>query len=108
MVLFARRAAQLVHVQRVTDPDGTTVMYSVTGELFFASDQEFIDMFDFAADPPNVIIDLSRAHVWDASAVAALDAIERHYAKHGTAVEITGLNRESEHLHATLSGQLVV
>ena len=106
MILFARRAAQLVHVQRVADPDGTTVMYSVTGELFFASDQEFIDMFDFAADPPNVIIDLSRAHVWDASAVAALDAIERHYAKHGTAVEITGLNRESEHLHATLSGQV--
>ena len=53
-----------------------------------------------------MIIDLSRAHVWDASAVAALDAIERHYAKHGTAVEITGLNRESEHLHATLSGQV--
>ena len=106
MILFARRAAHLVHVQRVADPDGTTVMYSVTGELFFASDQEFIDMFDFAADPPNVIIDLSRAHVWDASAVAALDAIERHYAKHGTAVEITGLNQESEALHATLSGQL--
>jgi SulP family sulfate permease len=49
------------------------------------------------------IIDLSRAHVWDASAVAAL---ERHYVKHGTAAEITGLNRECEHLHATLSGQL--
>ena len=37
---------------------------------------------------------------------AALDAIETHYAKHGTQVEITGLNRESEELHATLSGQL--
>ena len=93
-------------MQRVADPDGTTVMYSVAGELIFASDREFVDMFDFAADPSNVITDLSRAHVWDASAVAALDAIERHDAKHGTAVEITGLNRESEHLHATLSGQL--
>lgn len=106
MVLFARRAAHLVQVERVEDPDGTTAFYSVTGELFFASDQELIDAFDFAGDPPRVIIDLSRAQVWDASAVAALDAIETHYGKHGTAVEITGLSRESEALHATLSGQL--
>jgi len=66
------------------DPDGTTL----------------------ASDPPNVIIDLSRAHLWDASAVAALDAIERHYARHGVQVRITGLNRRSEDLHATRSGQL--
>ncbi len=106
MVVFARRVAHLVDVQRVVDPDGTTCIYSVTGELFFASDQEFIDAFDYAADPPDVIIDMSRAHIWDASAVAALDAIGTHYARHGVTVEITGLNRRSEDLHSTLSGQL--
>jgi SulP family sulfate permease len=106
MALFARRVAHLVDVQRVVDPDGTTSVYSVTGELFFASDQEFIDAFDVAGDPPNVIIDLSRAHLWDASAIAALDAIETRYARHGVAVEITGLNRHSEALHTTLSGQV--
>jgi SulP family sulfate permease len=106
MVLFARRVAHLVEVERMVDPDGTTSIYSVTGELFFASDQEFIDSFDFAGDPPNVIIDLSRAHLWDASAVAALDVIETHYARHGVEVEITGLNRHSEELHSTLSRQL--
>jgi SulP family sulfate permease len=106
MAVFARRVAHLVDVERVLDPDGTTSIYSVTGELFFASDQELIDAFDFAGDPPNVIIDLSRAHVWDASAVAALDAIETHYHRHGVTVEITGLNRRSEQLHTTLSGQL--
>jgi sulfate permease, SulP family len=53
-----------------------------------------------------VIIDLSRAHVWDASAVAALDAVNTHYARHGIEVEITGLNRHSEELHSTLTGQL--
>jgi SulP family sulfate permease len=105
MVLFARRVAHLVDVDRCVDPDGTTCMYSVTGELFFASDQEFIDAFEYAADPPRVIIDLSRAHVWDASAVAALDAIERHYARHDVEVEITGLNTHSHVLHSTLSGQ---
>ncbi|MGI8780228.1 MAG: SulP family inorganic anion transporter [Solirubrobacteraceae bacterium] len=106
MVVFARRVAHLVDVDRVLDPDGTTSIYSVTGELFFASDQEFIDAFDYAADPPNVIIDMSRAHVWDVSAVAALDAIETHYRRHDITVEITGLNPHSEDLHSTLSGQL--
>ena len=106
MAVFARRVAHLVDVDRVLDPDGTTCIYSVTGELFFASDQELIEAFQYADDPPNVIIDLSRAHVWDASAVAALDAIETHYARHDVEVEITGLNHTSHELHTSLSGQL--
>jgi SulP family sulfate permease len=106
MIAFARRAAHLVEVERVWDPDGSTSVYSVTGELFFASDQELIDAFDYAGDPPDVLIDLSRAHLWDASAVAALDAIATKYAKHGVTVQITGLNRHSEQLHADLSVQL--
>ncbi len=106
MIAFARRAAHLVEVERVLDPDGTTSIYAVSGELFFASDQELIDSFTYADDPANVIIDMSRAHLWDASAVAALDTIEQHYAKHGITVEITGLNERSEHLHTSLSGQL--
>ncbi len=107
MAVVARRVAHLVDVDRIEEPDGTTVIYAVHGELFFASDQELIDAFDFAGDPQNVIIDMSRAHVWDPSAVAALDAVETHYARHGVDVEITGLNERSQDLHSTLSGQLV-
>ncbi len=106
MVLFARRVAHLVDVERIADPDGTSVLYVVTGELFFASDQELIDAFDYAGDPSEVIIDLSRAHLWDASAVAALDAIEGHYARRDTHLTITGLNPDSEGLHTELTGQL--
>jgi SulP family sulfate permease len=45
-------------------------------------------------------------HIWDASAVAALDAISERYRAQGTEVEITGLNQRSDHLHSTLSGRL--
>jgi len=106
MVAFARRVAHLVEVERVVDPDGTTAFYSVTGQLFFAADQELIDAFRYAEDPGRVIVDFSRAHVWDASAVAALDAIAGHYARHGVEVTITGLDDVSAELHGTLSGQL--
>jgi SulP family sulfate permease len=106
MAVFARRVAHLVDVDRVVAPDGESALYSVAGEVFFASDQELIDAFRYAEDPPKVIVDFSRAHLWDASAIAALDAIETHYRRHDVELEITGLNARSDELHQTLSGQL--
>ncbi|MBH5338731.1 SulP family inorganic anion transporter [Streptomyces pactum] len=106
MVVFARRVAHLADVTAVTDPDGTTVVYRVTGELFFASSNDLVGRFDYAADPDRVVIDLSAAHIWDASSVAALDAIETRYAKRGKTVEITGLNDPSARLHGRLTGEL--
>ncbi|MFI8517725.1 SulP family inorganic anion transporter [Streptomyces sp. NPDC085481] len=106
MVIFARRVAHLANVTSVTDPDGTQVVYSVTGELFFASSNDLVARFDYAGDPDKVVIDLASAHIWDASTVAALDAIETKYAQRGKTVEITGLNEHSARIHRTLSGEL--
>ncbi|MBY8852271.1 sodium-independent anion transporter, partial [Saccharothrix sp. MB29] len=74
--------------------------------LFFASSNDLVGRFDYAGDPPHVVIDLSAAHVWDASSVAALDAIETKYAQRGKTVEITGLNTHSARLHGKLTGEL--
>ncbi|MFD9356334.1 SulP family inorganic anion transporter [Streptomyces sp. NPDC060031] len=106
MVIFAKRVAHLANVTAVTDPDGGTVVYSVTGALFFASSNDLVGQFDYAADPDKVVIDLSDAHIWDASSVAALDAVETRYRQRGKSVEITGLNEHSAHLHGSLSGKL--
>ncbi|MEV5467032.1 SulP family inorganic anion transporter [Actinospica acidiphila] len=106
MVIFAKRVAHLAEVTAVTDPDGTTVVYRVTGELFFASSNDLVGQFDYAGDPKQVVVDLSAAHIWDASSVAALDAIETKYAQRGKSVEIIGLNDPSAHLHNKLSGEL--
>ncbi|MEU1126965.1 SulP family inorganic anion transporter [Streptomyces sp. NPDC005899] len=106
MIVFARRVAHLAEVTSVVDPDGTTVVYRVTGELFFASSNDLVGRFDYAGDPDDVVIDLSSAHVWDASSVAALDAIETKYAQRGKTVRITGLNGPSARMHGSLSGEL--
>lgn len=106
MVIFARRVARFADVTAVVDPDGSTVVYRVTGELFFASSNDLVGRFQYATDPDRVVIDLSAAHVWDASSVAALDAIEAKYAQRGKTVEITGLNAPSAELHDKLSGEL--
>jgi len=106
MVLFARRVAHLVEVTSVTDPDNTEVIYSVHGEIFFASSNDLVTQFDYAGDPDRVVIDLSNSHVWDASSVAALDAITTKYAARGKAVEIIGLNDASAKMHNRLAGEL--
>ncbi|MFJ9948470.1 SulP family inorganic anion transporter [Kitasatospora sp. NPDC091207] len=106
MVIFAKRVAQRADVTAVTDPDGGRVVYTVTGQLFFASSNDLVGRFDYGGDPDRVVIDLSRAQIWDASSVAALDAVEGRYAQRGKTVEITGLDRPSAEIHRSLSGEL--
>ncbi|MDX8034875.1 SulP family inorganic anion transporter [Lentzea sp. BCCO 10_0856] len=106
MVIFARRVAHLATVTALVDPDGSQVVYTVNGELFFASSNDLVYQFDYANDPDKVIIDLASAHVWDASSVAALDAITTKYAARGKTVEIIGLNEHSAKMHGALSGEL--
>jgi SulP family sulfate permease len=103
-VLFAQRIAHLVDVDRVVE--GGTARYSVDGALFFASSNDLYTQFDYADDPASVVIDLSNAHVWDASTVAALDAITHKYATRGKTVEIVGLAGHSADRFERHSGQL--
>jgi SulP family sulfate permease len=105
-LLFARRVAHLVEVTSVTDPAGDEVIYSVHGQVFFASSNDLVHQFDYANDPADVVIDLSQAQVWDASSVAALDAITTKYARRGKTVRIVGLNASSARMHERLAGQL--
>lgn len=93
-------------VPSVVDPDGHTAVYAVSGELFFASSSDLADHFDYLGDPPRVVIDLTDAHVWDPTAIAALDQVVTKYAHHGKTVELVGMNQASATLHDRLSGQL--
>ena len=104
-VLFARRVAHLVTVTPSDEPDGSR-RYAVSGALFFASTNDMVGQFDYAGDPDRIVVDLSGAHIWDASSVAVLDAIEHKYATRGKTVEITGLTDVTGHYHQRLAGQL--
>ncbi|MDO0936341.1 SulP family inorganic anion transporter [Streptomyces sp. DG2A-72] len=106
MVIFAKRVAHLANVSGVVDPDGNQVVYAVTGELFFASSNDLVYQFNYKDDPDDVVIDLTDAHIWDASSVAALDAIETKYKQRGKKVTIIGLNEPSANMHERLAGQL--
>jgi SulP family sulfate permease len=81
-----------------------TARYTVTGELFFASSNDLTTQFEYADDPDHVLIDMSNARVWDASTVAALDAITVKYESRGKSVELVGMNAASTTMHRRLAG----
>ena len=86
MILFARRVAHFVTVTRTHRRrcrQSPPPCYTVDGELFFASSNDLTTQFEYTDDPERVIIDMSRSHIWDASTVAALDAIVTKYERHG-------------------------
>ncbi|MCI1026291.1 SulP family inorganic anion transporter [Pantoea dispersa] len=106
MMLFARRIAHVIHAERQLSDDGQQVHYTVRGPLFFASSNDLFEHFDYGHDPQRVTIDLTHAQIWDASSVAALDAIEYRYQRHGASVTFTGLDNRSSDFRDRLSGNL--
>jgi len=106
MILFARRVAHVVTVDRHLSEDGTAVRYVVHGPLFFGSSNDLVDRFSYAEDPPQVTIDLSAAQIWDASTVASLDSIQTRYRRHHATLSIEGLDSRSSGFHGRLSGHL--
>lgn len=95
-IFFAWKIAQLFAVTSDLSEDGRTRTYVVHGQLFFASSEDFMKAFDFKEVLEKVVIDVSRAHIWDISSVAALDMAVLKFRRDGAEVEIIGMNEASE------------
>jgi SulP family sulfate permease len=72
--------------------------YSISGQLFFGTMTHFVEHFNYQDDPEHIIIDLSRSHVWDHSAVNGISKVVLKYQQLGKHVSIEGLNEESQSL----------
>jgi SulP family sulfate permease len=81
--------------------------FFIKGELFFASVTDLMSAFDFNTKGiKRVILDLNNAHLWDDSAVAAIDKIVMKFEEQNIAVDILGLNKSSSELIEKLSRKL--
>lgn len=98
-LFFARKVSKTFRV--IPSVDGTTRTYKVVGELFFVSSSDFIAAFRFTEPGiERVIIDLSRAQIWDVSGGQALAEV---IGKFPVPVDVVGLNAESERLLPRIS-----
>lgn len=95
-IFFAWKIAQVFRITSTLSTDAMARTYVVEGQLFFASAEDFAAAFDFKEVLANVTIDVSRAHIWDISSVAALDTVVLKFRREGADVDIVGLNEASE------------
>ncbi|MDO9416023.1 SulP family inorganic anion transporter [Pararhizobium sp.] len=94
-VFFAGKVAKLFRVTSVLDEAKAERTYLVEGQIFFASTESFIAAFDFMEPLKKVAIDVSHAHLWDITAVGALDKVVLKYRRNGIDVTVNGLNEAS-------------
>ncbi|MEF2072510.1 SulP family inorganic anion transporter [Consotaella aegiceratis] len=103
-IFFAWKVSQLFGVASTLSEDGSERTYVVLGQVFFASADRFASAFDFREGLDRVVIDVSQAHIWDLTGVAALDRAVLKFRREGAEVRILGLNEAS----ATLVDKLAV
>ncbi|NRS38571.1 SulP family inorganic anion transporter [Pseudomonas aeruginosa] len=94
---FAHKVGRIFHASSRTEDEGRGRMrtYTITGQVFFASAERFVNTFDYKEVIDKVCIDVSRAHFWDITAVSALDKVVIKFRREGTEVEVIGLNEAS-------------
>jgi sulfate permease, SulP family len=95
---FAHKVGQILRVHSLANAKGDTRTYVVTGQVFFATADRFISAFDYKEVIDTVVIDVSRAHFWDITAVSALDKVVLKLRREGAEVEIVGMNEASRTL----------
>ncbi len=92
---FAHKVGRIPHIRSAAEDEGRQRRYTVSGQVFFASADNFVAAFDFREVIDKVVIDVSRAHFWDITAVSALDKVVVKFRREGTEVEVVGLNEAS-------------
>ncbi len=97
-LFFSYKVSQLLDITSTLSADGEHRTYEVRGQLFFVSASTFAEAFDFREVLKTVRIDVSHAHFWDLSAVAALDRVVLKFRREGAEVELFGLNEASKTL----------
>lgn len=93
-IFFASKISK-VKVTTLAEKVSDKKIYQVSGQLFFASVTEFVESFHYNENVKEVTLDLTQAHLWDDSAVGAIDKVVIKYHQNGIKVHLTGLNKES-------------
>ena len=97
-IFFMRKVGKTVVVEEIEEPEDGVLHYRVTGNLFFASADVFAAAFEHHGHPTRVQIDMTGAHLWDLTGVAAVDKVVFRYRRQGAEVDVVGMNQAARTL----------
>jgi SulP family sulfate permease len=103
---YAWNNATRIHAKIELKKDGSKV-YQIEGPLFFGSTAGFIEVFEPANDPDQVVIDFANSRVADQSALQAIEAIASKYERLEKTVQLRHLSPDCHRL-LNRAGQLMI
>lgn len=102
VIVYAWDSSNRVVVEReVTADDISSVTYNVSGPLFFATAQSFVDIFsinDIQHDPDEVVILLENAEIFDSSGMVAVKRVYDRFSEAGKVVALSTLSPTSRRI----------
>ncbi|SFK88979.1 SulP family inorganic anion transporter [Salinicoccus halodurans] len=99
-IFFATKISKVdVHFEALEDRN----VLRFEGQIFFASIDTMIDQIVFKRYGKAIQLDFSQAHLWDDSAVDAIDTIVRKFEEKGNTVYVSQLNADSRKIVKELS-----
>ena len=104
-IFFANKVVDILQVHNFLSEDGTRRIYKAQGQVFFASAGQFVDSIDLNEPIQAVQIDFSEAHIWDLTAVEALEKVHAKLQSKGIQVQFTGLNKDSRRIIVQLADE---
>ena len=95
-LFFANKISHFMYCNISLNKETNTKSYEFVGQVFFNSADKFYETFDFKEVVDKVVIDVSKAHFWDVSAVYSLDKAVIKFRREGSEVEVIGQNEATK------------
>ena len=96
-LVFAWEHAKHINIKTYDDEKGSRV-HELNGPLFFGSVKNFLELFNPADEPDDVIIEFQNSRVADHSAIEAIDTLAERYIKAGKTLHLRHLSEECRQL----------
>lgn len=97
-IFFAHKVVDLLKVTNHLSEDGQTRIYTVKGQLFFASAKQFIDSIDLNEPITHVRIDFANASIWDLTAIESIEKVYTKLQAKNIQVSLVNMNKDSRRL----------
>ena len=97
-LVFAWNAARHIYIEESRDSTPDRKVYTLHGQLFFASVTTFRELFHPVHDPVDVVIDFRHSRVWDHSGIEAVVALAHRYERAGKRLHLLHLSENCQEL----------
>ena len=97
-LVFAWNTARSIYIKEIPSSRTNRKVYTLHGQLFFASITSFRDLFHTEHDPREVVIDFRHSRVWDHSGIEAIVEIARKYNESGRELHLMHLSKNCQRI----------